>query len=399
VILILNSSPMHQGKYVFSQVMDTVVRYQFNQCVTRYGGEWRVRNFSCWEQFLALIFGQLTHRESLRDIIVCLTAQRDQLYHLGFHATPVLSTLARANENRDWRIWRDFAQVLIEQARRLYVDDAAFNLDLTGTVYLIDSTTIELCLSLFKWATFVVTKAAVKVHTMLALKGRIPAFFHISKGNVHDVNFLDLIEYETGAYYVMDRGYLDYARLYAIRQAGAFFVTRGKHNTAFTRLYSNKVDKTTGVRCDQVIRLSGYQAARHYPDKLRRIKYFDKETDHSYVFLTNDFNTDTRTIADLYKHRWQIELFFKWIKGHLKITAFWGHSANAVQTHICIAICAYLIVAIMKKQLCVERNLNEILQILNVSSLIKIPLFQLISETELQKSEDQSQKQAKLWDY
>lgn len=390
---------MHQGKFVFSQIMDWVVRYQFNQCVARYGGEYWMKRFTCWEQFLAMAFGQLTHRESLRDIVVCLNAQRDSLYHLGFRTPLVVSTLSRANEHRDWRIWRDFAQVLIQYARALYVDDSTFTLDLDGTVYLIDSTTIELCLSVFKWATFVTTKAAVKVHTLLALKGSIPAFFHISKGNVHDVNFLDLIEYEPGAYYVMDRGYLDYARLHAIHQAGAFFVTRAKHNTAFTRLYSNKVDKMTGVRCDQVIKFSGYQTAQHYPDKLRRIKYFDVETKHYYVFLTNDFNTDAKTIADLYKRRWQIELFFKWIKGHLRITAFWGHSANAVQTHICIAICAYLIVAIMKKQLNIDRDLNEILQILNVSSLVKMPLFQLISETELQTFEDQSQKQAKLWDY
>jgi IS4 transposase len=242
----------------------------------------------------------------------------------------------------------------------------------------------------------VTTKAAVKVHTMLDLKGSIPVFFNISKGNVHDVNFLDLIEYEAGAYYVMDRGYLDYTRLYKIHQAGAYFVTRAKRNTAFTRLYSNQVDKTTGVRCDQIIRFSGYKAEKQYPDKLRRIKYFDAETKHTYVFLTNDFNTDAKTITDLYKHRWQIELFFKWIKGHLKIQAFWGYSDNAVRTQICIAICSYLIVAIMKKQLCIDRNLNEILQILNVSSFVKMPLFQLISETELQKSEDQSQKQLSL---
>jgi hypothetical protein len=379
--------------------MESVVRFQFNQCVARYGGEWRVRNFSCWEQFLAMAFGQLTHRESLRDIIVCLGAHRGQLYHLGFRTLPVLSTLARANENRDWRIWRDFAQVLIQQARRWYANDATFTLDLDGTVYLIDSTTIELCLSVFKWATFVTTTAAVKLHTLMALKGSIPAFFHISKGNVHDVNFLDLIEYEVGAYYVMDRGYLDYERWYKINHAGAFFVTRSKHNTAFTRLYSNQVDKTTGVRCDQVIKFAGYQASKDYPDKLRRIKYFDAETAHAYVFLTNDFNTDASIIADLYKHRWQIELFFKWIKGHLKITAFWGHSANAVQTQICIAICSYLIVAMMKKQLHIDRNLNEILQILNVSSLVKMPLFQLISATALQNAEDQSQKQATLWGY
>jgi hypothetical protein len=379
--------------------MDTVVRYQFDQCVERYHGEYWMKRFTCWEQFLALTFGQLTHRDSLRDIAVCVNAHRDSLYHLGFRSPLVVSTLSRANEHRDWRIWRDFAQVLIQHARRLYANDATFNLDLDGTVYLIDSTTIELCLSVFKWATFVTTKAAVKVHTMLDLKGSIPAFFHISKGNVHDVHFLDLIEYEVGAYYVMDRGYLDYARLYKIHQAGAFFVTRAKRNTACTRLYSNQVDKATGVRCDQVIRFSGYKAVRQYPDRLRRIKYYDAGTDHYYVFLTNDFNADAKTIADLYKHRWQIELFFKWIKGHLKITAFWGHSDNAVRTHLCIAICAYLIVAIMKRRLNLDRNLNEILQILNVSSLVKKPLFQLISETELQNSEDQSQKQANLWGY
>ena len=376
--------------------MDTVVHYQFNQCVAQYHGEHRVRNFSCWEQFLAMAFGQLAHRESLRDVVVCLNAHRDKLYHLGFRSPLVVSTLSRANENRNWRIWRDLAQVLIQQARKLYADNATFALDLDSTVYLIDSTTIELCLSVFKWATFVTTKAAVKVHTLMDLKGSIPVFFNISKGNVHDVNFLDLIEYEAGAYYVMDRGYLDYERLYKINRAGAFFVTRAKHNTAFTRLYSNQVDKTTGVRCDQIIRFSGYKAEKQYPDKLRRIKYFDAETKHTYVFLTNDFNTGAKTVADLYKHRWQIELFFKWIKGHLKIQAFWGYSDNAVRTQICIAICSYLIVAIMKKQLRIDRNLNEILQILNVSSFVKMPLFQLISETELQKSEDQSQKQLSL---
>jgi len=387
---------MHQGKYVFSQVMDTVVHYQFNQCVAQYHGEHRVRNFSCREQFLAMAFGQLAHRESLRDVVVCLNAHRDKLYHLGFRSPLVVSTLSRANENRNWRIWRDLAQVLIQQARKLYADNATFALDLDSTVYLIDSTTIELCLSVFKWATFVTTKAAVKVHTLMDLKGSIPVFFNISKGNVHDVNFLDLIEYEAGAYYVMDRGYLDYERLYKIHQAGAYFVTRAKRNTAFTRLYSNQVDKTTGVRCDQIIRFSGYKAEKQYPDKLRGIKYFDAETKHTYVFLTNDFNTGAKTVADLYKHRWQIELFFKWIKGHLKIQAFWGYSDNAVRTQICIAICSYLIVAIMKKQLRIDRNLNEILQILNVSSFVKMPLFQLISETELQKSEDQSQKQLSL---
>ena len=376
--------------------MDHVVRYQFDQCVVRYKGAYWTKRFSCWDQFLAMTFGQLTHRESLRDIVACLCAHRDKWYHLGFRAAIGRTTLAYANEHRDWRIWRDITQVLIEQARKLYTDDATFNLDLDGTVYLIDSTTIELCLSVFRWATFVTTKAAIKMHTLMDMKGSIPVFFNISKGNVHDVNFLDLIEYESGAYYVMDRGYLDFERLHKIHKAGAYFVTRAKHNTKFIRLYSNPMDKTAGVKCDQIIRFVGYKTIKHYPDKLRRIKYFDAETGNTYVFLTNDFNTDAKIIADLYKHRWQIELFFKWIKGHLKIQTFWGHSDNAVRTQICIAICSYLIVAIMKKRLRIDRNLSEILQILNVSMFDKKPLGKLISETELQKSEDQSQKQLSL---
>lgn len=389
---------MHQGKYIFSQIMETVVRYQFDQCVSRYHGEYRVKYFSCWEQFLAMVFGQLTHREGLRDIVVCLNAQSNKLYHLGFHGKLVASTLSRANENRDWRIYGDFAQTLIQYARRLYASDTLDIPDFESAVYLIDSTTIELCLRVFRWATFVTTKAAVKMHTLMDLQGNIPTFFRISKGNVHDVNFLDEICYEFGAYYVMDRGYLDYERLYRIHQADAFFVIRAKHNTAFIRLYSNSVDKTAGIRCDQVIRFSGYQAKKHYPETLRRIKYFDAETKQTYVFLTNNFHTDAKTIADLYKHRWQIELFFKWIKGHLKITVFWGHSANAVRTQICIALCTYLIVAILKKLCRIDRNLYEILQILSVSLFVKIPLSQLISETGLQSSEGQFQKQATLWD-
>ena len=388
---------MHQGKYVFSQVMDQVVHYQFNQCVARYRGEYFVKHFTCWEQFLAMSFGQLAHRESLRDIAVCVNAQRDKLYHLGFRSPLVVSTLSRANECRDWRIYRDLAQALIGKARALYIDDPAFNLDLDGTVYVIDSTTIDLCLNVFPWATFRTTKAAVKLHALMELKGNIPVFFHISKGKEHEVNFLDRIAYEVGAYYILDRGYLDYARLHAIRLAKAFFVIRAKDNLAYARLYSNKVDKDTGVRCDQVIRLSGYHAARHYPDKLRRIKYFDQATSRSYVFLTNDFNVSARTVADLYKHRWQIELFFKWIKGHLKIQTFWGYSANAVKTQICIAICAYLIVAIMRKQLHLNRNLYEILQILSVSIFDKTPINTLVSEFKLQKFDDRAQKLPFLW--
>lgn len=390
---------MHEGKYVFSQVMNQIVRYEFNQCVRRYRGECWVKRFSCWEQFLAMAFGQLAYRESLRDVVICLNAQREKLYHLGFGAPLVLTTITRANENRDWRIYRDLAHVLIRRARKLYGGETTSELDLHGTVYVLDSTTIDLCLSVFGWATFRETKAAVKLHTLMDLDGNIPVFFHISKAQEHDVHFLDRIIYEAGAYYVMDRGYLDYARLYMIDQSSAYFITRAKKNLHWRRLYSNKVDASTGVRRDQVIRLSGYSAAKHYPEKLRRIKYFDGETKQYYVFLANDFNVPARTVADLYKHRWQIELFFKWIKGHLKIKAFWGTSANAVKTQICIAICSYLIVALMKKHLNTGRNLYEILQILSVPLFNKTPVNTLISEFDLQIIDDRVQKLPFLLDY
>jgi len=377
--------------------MNTVVRYQFNQCVDRYRGDDWVKRFSCWDQFMAMAFGQLTRRESLRDIVICLGAKRDKLYHIGFRSPVARSTLAYANEHRDWRIYRDLAQVLIARARRLYLCDTPFLLDLDGTVYVMDSTTIDLCLSVFPWAQFRTTKAAVKLHTLMDLRGNIPTFFHISNGKEHDRHFLDIVEYEQGAYYVMDRGYVDYERWYAITQAGAFFVTRAKDNLAFTRLYSNKVDKDSGVRCDQVIRFSGYKALREYPETLRRIKYVDEETGRTYVFVTNDFNVSATTIAELYKNRWQIELFFKWIKGHLKIQAFWGTSRNAVKTQICIAICAYLLVAIVKKEHSINRNLYEILQILSITPFDKTPMNTLLSEFVLQPTDDRVQKLPFLW--
>ena len=311
----------------------------------------------------------------------------------------MLTTLARINKKRDWRIYRDFAQILIEQAKELYIDDEKFNLDLDGSCYAIDSSTLELCFNVFKWARLVKVRAAVKLHLVLDLQGNIPSFFHISSGKVNDVNFLDMIELETGAYYIMDRGYLDFRRLFKINSSGSFFVTRAKKNFAFKRLYSNKIDKTTNIRCDQIIRLTNYQAKKKYSDKLRRVKYFDKETKKYFVFLTNDFNLDSKTIADIYKQRWQIELFFKWIKQHLKIKSFWGYSENAVKTQICIAICTYLIVAIIKKQLKIERNLYEILQILSVSLFDKSPLVKLISEVDLQNFEEHPQKQRSLWDF
>lgn len=388
---------MNQGKYVFSQIMEFVPYYQFNECVKRYKGHYRIKSFTCREQFLSMAFGQLTYRESLRDVVICLRARESKLYHLGFSSLISKTTLARANEKRDWRIYRDFAQILIQEARRLYCDDKDFDLDLDGACYAIDSSTIELCFNLFKWAKLIKVRAAVRLHLMLDLNGNIPAFFDITSAKVHDINFLDLIELETGAYYIMDRGYIDFERLYKIDRAGAFFVTRAKRGFAFRRLYSGKVDKTIGVRCDQIVKLTGYQAVKNYPEKLRRVKYFDKETKKYFVFLTNDFNLEAVKIANLYKHRWQIELFFKWIKQHLKIKSFWGYSANAVKTQICIAICAYLIVAIIKKKLNIDRNLYEILQILSVSPFDKIRLDKLLSETELQNSEKYPQEQAKLW--
>jgi len=389
---------MHQGKFVFAQVMDHVVRYEFNQGVERRRGHRWMKRFSCWEQFLVMAFGQLAGRESLRDAVVCLTAHHEKLYHIGFRTTLARTTVAYANEQRDWRIWSDFAQVLIVQARVLYLDDPTFTLDLDGAVYILDATTIDLCLSVFPWAHFRTTKSAVKLNMALEAHGNIPSFFDISNGNVHDVHFLDRIDYEVGAHYVMDRGYIDFVRLYTIHRVGALFVIRAKDNLACRRLYSSCVDKTTGVRCDQIIRLTGAKTAVSYPEKLRRVKYYDLETDQIYVFLTNDLTTDATTIAALYKYRWQIELFFKWIKQHLKIKSFWGYSANAVKTQICIAICTYLIVAIMKKRLNIDRSMYEILQILSVSLFDKTPINTLVSEYDLQKVDDRVQKLPFLFD-
>lgn len=389
---------MHQGKYVFSQIMNVVRRYDFNQCVDRYHGEFWVKNFSCWEQFLALIFGQLSFRESLRDISVCLGAHREKLYHLGFRSSLIRTTLAYANEHRDWRIYRDYAELLIKEAKALYANDASFNHELDETVYVLDSTTVELCLALFSWARIGAERATLKLHLGLNLKGNIPAFFHISDGKYSDVEYMDSLEYEAGAYYVMDRGYIDFTRLFRIHGAKAFFVTRSRKDIRWHRLYSNPVDKQKGIRCDQTIRLSTHDGRKHYPEKFRRIKYFDAGTKRTYVFFTNDFSSSAMTIAELYKNRWQVELFFKWIKQHLSIKVFWGRSLNAVKTQICIALCAYLLVAIMKKKLKIERNSYEILQILSVSLFDKMPMVTLISEFVLQELEASTEKQCRLLD-
>ncbi|MCX6786205.1 MAG: IS4 family transposase [Candidatus Kaiserbacteria bacterium] len=383
---------MNYNKYVFAQIMEHLPRYDFDSCVERYHGERYAKSFSCRDQFLAMVFGQLAYRESLRDIVTCLSSHRPKMYHLGFLSSVTLPTLAKANERRDWRIYRDLATILINKARKLYVNEPAIASDLAGACYAIDSTSIDLCLSLFPWAPYVKTMAAVKIHMLMDLCGSIPTFFDMTSGKVSDVNFLDLISFESGAFYVMDRGYLDFERLYAIHKAGAFFVTRAKNNMLFERRYSNPVDKTTGILCDQIIFLTGAQTAQKYPDTLRRIKYRDAETKHVYVFLTNNLTTSATSIALLYKHRWQIELFFKWIKQHLKIKAFWGHSENAVKTQICIALCSYLIVAILKKNLQLEQNLYEILQITSASLFDKSSLVELFSDIEIQTTEGGFQK-------
>jgi len=389
---------MPQGKYVFSQIMATVVRYQFNQCVARFHGEHWVKQFTCWEQFLALSFGQLSFRKSLRDIVICLSAHRAKLYHLGFNSVVARNTLSNANEKRDWRIYRDFATLLIAEARRLYAKDELPTLEISEAVYVIDSTTIELCLSLFPWAGLPKKQASIKLHLGLELHGNIPAFFSFSGGKSSDMSFLDAVIFELGAYYVFDRGYLDFGRFYAINRAGAFFVTRAKSCWSFRRLYSSPIgDKATGIRCDQIVAQGRHHHVKKYPEHLRRIKYYDTLSKKYYVFVTNNFELPATVIAELYKQRWQVELFFKWLKQHLSIESFWGRSANAVKTQICIALATYLLVVIMKKQFSIERNTYEILQILSVSLFDKIPLTELISLYTPQFPLEPAEKQAKLW--
>lgn len=391
---------MHQGKYIFAQIIEFITQYEFNKCVKRYNGNIRIRNLSCRDQFLALVFGQLTNLRSLRGIVLCLNAHSDLLYHLGYRIDSfTLSTLARANENRDWQIYRDLAQILIERAKKLYINDNDFKVELDGAVYALDSTVIELCLATFKWPYVELEKSTVKIHVKLDLRGNIPSFFLITQAKIHDVNFLDNLEFEKGAFYVMDRGYLDFERLFKIEQAESYFVIRAKKNFAYERTYSAKIDRSTGLRCDQVIRLTGHYSQKHYLEKLRRVKYYDAETNRHYVYLTNNFKVDAKKIADLYKHRWQIELFFKWVKQHLTIEVFWGHSINAVKTQICIALCTFLLVAIMKKELKIKMNLYEILQILSVSQFEKTPVNTMLSEKKLQNLNKQSKKQLTLFNF
>ena len=388
---------MNHGQTVFSQVMDFLPIHQFRRCVARYRGNFRVRSFTCHDQYLCMAFAQLTYRESLRDIECCLRAVDRKLYHCGFRGTVSRSTLANANESRDWRIYRDFAQSLILTARDLYVGDD-FGVELQETVYALDASTIDLCLSVFPWAKFRKTKAAVKLHTLLDLRGNIPTFVDITDGKVHDVNVLDILIPEVGAIYVMDRGYLDFERLYALNQAPAFFITRSKSNTKVRRVYSRPVDKACGLRCDQSVVLTTDYSSKRYPEKLRRIRYYDDQQQRALVFLTNNFTLPALTIADLYRCRWQVELFFKWIKQHLRIKAFYGTTENAVKTQIWIAISVYVLVAIIKKRLGIDQSLYTILQILSLTLFEKTPLFQLLDVSGYNKSEACSHIQLKLFD-
>jgi hypothetical protein len=369
---------VNHGKTVFSQVMDFLPKKIFRQCVDRYQGNYKVRYFSCFDQFLCMAFAQLTYRESLRDIECCLRAFQKKLYHMGIRGKVSKSTLADANENRDWRIYSDFAQVLIRHARQLYIDDD-FGLQLQETVYALDATIIDLCLSVFPWARFRKCKGAIKLHTLLDLRGSIPSFVAITHGKVHEVNILDELIPEAGSIYIMDRAYLDFERLYILHQNSAYFIVREKSNACLRRIYSLPVDKSSGILCDQVVVPTGFYSQQHYPDKFRRIKYFDKEQKKKLTFLTNQFKLPAITIADLYRCRWQVELFFKWIKQHLRIKAFYGTSENAVKTQIWIAISVYVLVAIMKKRLKIDLSLYTILQILSVTLFEKIPISQAFS--------------------
>jgi hypothetical protein len=388
---------MYAGKLVFAQIMEHLPLHTFRRIVSRYAGERKVKSFSCLDQFLCMAFAQLTFRESLRDIEACLRAQRSKLYHLGIRSTVARNTLANANAVRDWRIYADFAQGLIAIARPLYVDEP-FGVDLKESVYALDTTTIDLCLSVFSWAPFRLTKAAVKLHTLLDLRGNIPAFIHISDGKMHEVNILDQLLPEPGAFYVMDRGFLDFERLYRFHEAGSFFVTRGKSNLKAHRRYSHPVDRATGLICDQTVVLTGFYSHKGFEAPLRRIRFKDPETDKTLIFLTNNFTLPAFTITELYRCRWQVELFFKWIKQHLRIKAFFGTSENAVKSQIWIAVSVYVLVAIVKKRLKLSTTLYEMLQILSLTMFERMPLDQLLAQAVIEDTDHMSDKQLILFE-
>lgn len=387
---------MHLGKTVFAQLMDLIPAHEFRRCVDRYRGNYKVSIFSCWDQFLCMAFAQLTYRESLRDIETCLRALGPRLYHAGIRGHVSRSTLADANETRDFRIYADLAQVLIATARSLYADED-LGVELQQTVYALDSTTIDLCLSLFPWARYRAQNAAVKMHTLLDLQGNIPAFIDVTPAKIHEIHTLDILLPEPGSIYIVDRGYLDFERLYRLQQALAFFIIRSRKDFRFHRLVSQPVDKRTGLRCDQTIRLKSFYPAKFYPDPLRRIRYHDAETEKSLVFLTNHFLLPTLTIAQLYKCRWQVELFFKWVKQHLRIKKFYGLSPNAVKTQIWIAICVYVLLATLRKQMRLDLSLYTISQILSLTLFEKMPLLQAFSQVSDASELGQSCNQLNLF--
>lgn len=385
---------MNEGKTVFSQVMEFLPMYEFRKCVERYRGDYKVLSFTCLDQFLCMAFAQMTFRESLRDIQACLRSKQNKLYHMGIRGQVSRNTLSNANNQRDWRIYADLAMILIHRARELYINDP-FGIDLNNTVYALDSTTIDLCLALFPWARFRKNKGAIKLHTLLDLRGNIPSFIDITDGKVHDVNVLNILISEAGSFYIMDRGYIDFKRLYELHQALAFFVIRAKSNLQYRRLYSRPVDKSTGLRCDQTIVLT--QSFEDYPEHLRLVKFYDAENDLRLTFLTNNFSLEALTSAQLYKCRWKVELFFKWIKQHLRIKAFFGTSENAVKTQIWIAVSIYVLIAIIKKRLSLEPSLYTILQILSVNIFEKEPIARLLATKELNNENIENDNQLKLF--
>lgn len=388
---------MNQGKFVFAQLAEFLPQRAFDRFVSRYNGNYKVRHFTCWNQMLCMMFGQLSGRESLSDLVLSINAHHNKIYHLGFGKSVSKANLAKANERRDWRIFADFAYYLIEQARGICINDSDFQIDLIGSVYAFDSTIIDLCLSVFWWAKFRKGKAAIKLHTLFDIKTSIPSFIHVTEGLIHDVHGLDVLFYEAGSFYILDRGYVDYERLFNIHSQKAFFVIRAKGNLRFNRMYSYKCNKQSGVKCDQIGKLQGFYVSKKYPEKLRRIKFYDEENDKALIFLSNNFELKAEQIALLYKYRWKVELFFKWIKQHLKIKSFWGTSSNAVKTQVYIAIITYTLVAIIKSRLKIEYSTYEILQILGLSLLDKTPINELLTIPKYQNVKELHCNQLKIF--
>lgn len=388
---------MNQGKYVFAQLIEFLSHNDFIRCVYEYNGNYKIKTFTCWHQLLYMIFGQLSHRESLSDLIICLQSQKNKFYHLGMGKGTSKANLAKANENRDYRIYESFAMTLVAQAQRLTSPDATLDLSIDAPVYAIDATVVDLCLNVFWWGKFRKHKAAVKLHTLFDVRASIPTFIYVTSGSVHDVKGLDHFPLEVGSYYVMDKGYIDFKRLNHIHKQEAFFVTRAKENFKFVRLSSREVEKSTGIRCDQTVRLKNYKVRQDYPDVIRRLKYYDIDIKMEFVFITNNFEISALEVARIYKYRWAVELFFKWIKQHLKVKTFWGHSFNAVKTQIYIAMITYLLVAIMKHQLKLKQTQYEILQILSISLVCKITLFELFSKTDPQYIKEHDYNQLNLF--